>query len=73
VHDSIAFESRGIPAVLIASDEFADAATAQACALGMPSVSRVLVPHPIQDATEDELRDRADGAVEAILAALEQS
>ena len=71
VHDSIYFEGRGIPAVFVASDEFASAATSQARALGLPDVQRVFVPHPIQDATDDEMRARADAAVDAILAALE--
>jgi len=72
VHDSIFFENQGIPAVFVASSEFEGAAEVQARALGMRCVQRVFVPHPIQDATDDEMRARADAAVEAILAALEQ-
>jgi hypothetical protein len=30
----------------------------------------VFVPHPIQDATDDEMRDKADGVVEAVIEAL---
>ena len=71
MHDSIYFEGRGIPAVFVASDAFTSAASAQSIALGMRDVCRVFVPHPIQDATDDEMRARADAAVDAILAALE--
>ncbi len=72
MHDTIFFEREGIPAVFVASSEFESAAEAQARALGMRGVARVFVPHPIQDATDDEMRARADAAVDAILAALEQ-
>jgi len=70
VHDTIWFETVGRPAVSIASTEFVEAARVQAEALGLPEVPRVFVPHPIQDATDDELRTKADAALDAILAAL---
>lgn len=59
-----------MPAVTVASSEFVEAAVAQAEALGMPDAQRVFVPHPIQDATDDEMRAKADEAVVAIIAAL---
>ena len=70
MHDTTWFEIHGRPAVFIASSEFADAAAVQAAALGMPDVRRVLVPHPIQDATDDEMRAKADAIVDAVIAAL---
>jgi hypothetical protein len=70
VHDCIDLESRGIPAVFVASSTFVDAAEAQSRALGFPAVARVFVPHPIQDATDDEMRAKADAAVESIVASL---
>ncbi|MBI1818350.1 MAG: hypothetical protein HYR72_25495 [Deltaproteobacteria bacterium] len=73
MHDSIFFERHGIPAVFVASEEFTQAADVQARALGMREVARVFVAHPIQDASDDEMRARADAAVDSILAALEQS
>jgi hypothetical protein len=69
VHDIADLENRGIPGVLIASTEFAEGAEAQAKALGFPA-SAVYVPHPIQDRTDQEMRDLADGAVDAIIAAI---
>jgi hypothetical protein len=69
VHDIADLESRGVVGVFLASSEFADAATAQSTALGL-AVPHVLVPHPIQDRTDDELRALADGAYAAVLAAV---
>jgi hypothetical protein len=56
--------------VFIASSEFIDAAEVQAEALGLPQVSRVFVQHPIQDATDDELRKKADDILDDLLEAL---
>ena len=69
MHDIADLEGRGIPGVFVASTEFAEAAEAQARALGFPTAA-VYVPHPIQDRTDEEMRDLADGAVDAILAAI---
>ena len=70
MHDSVWFEIQGKPAVFIASSAFIDAAQIQADALGLPDVRRVFVPHPIQDATDDEMRAKADAIVEEVVAAL---
>ena len=59
-----------MPSVFIASTEFVDAAEVQSKALGLPDVKRVFVPHPIQDATDDEMRAKADAIVEEVIAAL---
>ena len=70
LRDVLSFEADDKPAVLVASSAFADAAVQQAAALGQPDVRRVLVPHPIQDRTDEELRGLAREAVEEILARL---
>jgi hypothetical protein len=70
VHDSVWFETNSKPAVVIASSAFIDAAQRQAEALGLPEVRRVFVPHPIQDATDDEMRAKADAIVNDVIAAL---
>jgi signal recognition particle GTPase len=70
VHDTTFFEGEGKPAVFVASDEFRDAAQAQADALGMSDVARVFVAHPIQDRTDAEMTALADQALDAITAAL---
>jgi alkanesulfonate monooxygenase SsuD/methylene tetrahydromethanopterin reductase-like flavin-dependent oxidoreductase (luciferase family) len=70
VHDTTWFELQGTPSVFIASTAFVDAAQKQAEALGLPDVRRIFVPHPIQDATDDELRAKADAIVDQVLTAL---
>ena len=70
LRDVIAFEEAGRPGVLVASSVFADAAAAQAEALGAPDAHRVLVPHPIQDRTDDELRAMARDAVDDLVRAI---
>jgi hypothetical protein len=69
VHDVADLESRGLPSVVVASEEFVDAAEAQARSLGFDPAT-VFVSHPIQDRTDDEMSDLADRAVDAVLAAL---
>ncbi len=70
MHDTVWFEIQHIPSVFIASSEFVSAAAAQSKALGMPEVIGVFVPHPIQDATDDEMRERAEACVDEVIAAL---
>jgi hypothetical protein len=70
VHDSIWFETNARPAVVIASTGFVDAAEKQAEALGLPQLRRVFVPHPIQDANDDEIRAKADAIVDQVIEAL---
>lgn len=55
--------------MFIASAEFVDAAEAQATALGFDA-ARVFVGHPIQDRTDDEMRELAGSAVDEIIAAI---
>ena len=60
-------ESRGIPGGFIASSEFEEAARAQGIALGFEAAV-VYVAHPIQDRTDDEMTDLADGAIDEVIA-----
>jgi len=55
--------------VFIATTEFIDAANAQARALGGDPAA-VYVQHPIQDRTDEEMREIADLAFAEILAQL---
>jgi hypothetical protein len=70
LHDTVWFEIQGLPAVSIASSEFAEAAQTQRKALGMEAAHYVLVDHPIQDATDAEMRAKAHSVLEAVIAAL---
>ena len=54
---------------MIATTAFEPAANAQSAALNFdPAI--VYVPHPIQDRTDDEMREIADATVEALIAKL---
>lgn len=70
MHDTVWFEIQGLPAVSIASSEFAEAAQTQRKALGMEAARYVLVDHPIQDATDDEMRSKARAVLDQVIAAL---
>jgi hypothetical protein len=70
LHDVLSFESAGLPSVLVASDVFAQAAADQAAKLGAPGVRRVFVAHPVQDRTDDEMRQMAADVADELVAAL---
>ena len=70
MHDTVWFESQGTPAVFLLSSEFVGAAAAQASALGLAGVRYIAVPHPIQDASDDEMVAKADQALDEVLDAL---
>ena len=59
LRDVLEFERVGKPSVLVASSAFVDAAEKQARMLGQPQARRVFVAHPIQDRTDEELRELA--------------
>jgi len=60
-------DRRGVPGGFVASEEFREAATAQANSLGFDP-ARVFVRHPIQDRTDEEMQEVADRAFEEVLA-----
>ena len=69
MHDGSNLDQNGVPALIVASTAFVQAADVQSKALGYdPTI--VWVPHPIQDRTDDELRKLADDHLDAILALL---
>lgn len=60
-------DRRGIPGGFVASEEFREAANAQAKSLGFDP-TRVFVPHPIQDRTDEEMQALAEQAYDSVLA-----
>jgi len=70
VHDINDLELRGVPSMFVASMEFVQAAVAQSTSLGFPTMARVFTPHPIQDRTDDEMRQYADDTYADIVAAV---
>jgi hypothetical protein len=69
VHDIVDLETRGVPAMFVATTEFVDGADRQAKALGFDPAA-VYVSHPVQDRTDEEMRAMADQAFAAIEVAL---
>jgi hypothetical protein len=69
LHDLADLEARGIPAMVVATTEFVEAAEAQARALGTDPAC-VFIPHPVQDRTDEELRAMADQHFDAIVGML---
>ena len=63
-------ERRGRPTVLIGTEPFRPLAATAAAARGMPNLATVTVGHPIGGIDPKIVRDRADGIVEAVVAAL---
>ena len=70
MHDGVFFEDEGIPTATVISAEFVRAARAQAEALGATDYRTVVVAHPIQTLTRDEVRVLADKAFDEIIARL---
>jgi len=67
VHDGVFFEDNGIPVATVISSEFSRAARAQAEALGAVDYRTVVVAHPIQPLTREEVRALADKAFDEIV------
>ena len=63
-------EEQGIPTANVTTTEFIGAAHAQCTALGMPDYEPILVQHPIQPKTKDEVRALADQVLDQIIAKL---
>jgi len=70
VHDIVDLETRGVPSVFVATEEFVDAAERQAKALGFAPAA-VYVPHPVQDRTDEEMRAMAERAFAEVVKRLE--
>jgi hypothetical protein len=70
LRDVLEFEALGKPAVLVASGAFVDAAEEQAALLGQPALRRAFVAHPVQDRTDDELRELARAVADEVFAGL---
>jgi alkanesulfonate monooxygenase SsuD/methylene tetrahydromethanopterin reductase-like flavin-dependent oxidoreductase (luciferase family) len=61
------FEDHGIPVATVISSEFVRAARAQADSLGATDYRTVVVSHPIQPLTREEVRALADLAFDEIV------
>ena len=57
VHDAVEFEKRGIPATVILTQIFKNAAIHQFRSRGMDGHPYIELPHPISNLTRDEMRE----------------
>ena len=64
------FEEQGIPTANVTTTEFIGAARAQCSALGMAQYEPILVQHPIQPKTQEEVRALADQVIAQIISKL---
>ena len=72
MHDGVFFEDNGMPTATVISTEFARAARAQAGALGADTYKTIMVQHPIQPLTRDEVRALAEKVYDEIVGRLTQ-
>jgi len=63
-------ETNGVPTVTICTDAFISLARAVAASKGMSSLRLVVVPHPIAGLPADQVRAKADKAVDEIIRCL---
>ena len=56
VHDTVEFEKRGIPATMILTSVFTNAAIHQFRTRGLEGHRFIELPHPISNLTADEMR-----------------
>jgi hypothetical protein len=63
-------EQRGVPTVVMGTFEFEALARLEAKNRGLEALPLALVPHPLGGIAEDEVRKKADLAIEAVLKAL---
>ena len=57
VHDTVEFEKRGIPATMILTSVFTNAAIHQFRVRGLDGHPFVELPHPISNLTTEQMRD----------------
>jgi hypothetical protein len=66
MHDAIAAETRGIPAVAVMTDRFEPSARAVAELNGLPHYPFVVIGHPIANDGDAELARKAEAVVARI-------
>ena len=66
MHDTIALEHRGKPAICVVSTVFTVEAKTQATMLGCPDARLIIIEHPLSTLTADEIDARAEDATRQI-------
>jgi hypothetical protein len=73
VLDAILLEQQGVPAIAVITEPFHATGRAMAESWGLPGFRFLETPHPIANASDKELDERADRLVEPVLAILTTS
>ena len=63
MHDAVSAEKLGIPAACVITDRFGRSARVMAELVGMPGYAVAVIPHPISDNTEAEIRAKAEAVL----------
>jgi hypothetical protein len=72
MHDALAAEIRGIPAVAVMTDRFEATARAVAELNGLPAYPYAVIEHPIANNTDEVLRAKAEAVIGRVIALLTQ-
>ena len=70
MHDAIAAESRGIPAVAVMTDRFEGSARVVTALNGVADYPFVTIPHPIANDSDADLGAKAEAVIARIAALL---
>ena len=70
VFDGVRLESRGVPTATVCSSAFSRAAHSQAAGRGMSGLPIVEIPHPMHTAPGEIVQQRAEAALDGVIAAL---
>ena len=60
-------ERRGVPTVMICTDEFHQLGRHDAESLGMPALPIALVPHPLGGQKPEHIQEKAEKALEQVV------
>ena len=66
MHDAVSSERVGTPALGVMTNRFVSAAELMAKVLGAPDYKFAVIDHPVSSASDTELANRAERAVELI-------
>ncbi len=63
MHDSVRFETLGLPTAVVVTSEFVHEAHVQRAALGMNGLDPVVITHPLSTLTDEQIDQRIEEAV----------
>ena len=66
MHDAVSSERAGTPALGVMTNRFVSAAELMAKVLGAPDYKFAVIDHPVSSASDTELANKAERAVELI-------